>query len=129
MENMQILDWILVPLGLVLMVSYHIWLLHQIFNNPIRTVVGINAANRRLWVSAMMEDSSNGVLSVQTVRNNIMASTLLASTAIMLSSLIAILMAGGVKSDQASLAFIYGDKSLLGFSIKFFSILVCFLLQ
>ncbi|KAG9155757.1 hypothetical protein Leryth_004026 [Lithospermum erythrorhizon] len=110
------------------MVSYHIWLLYQIRNNPTRTIVGINAVNRRLWVTAMMEDvSKNGVLSVQTLRNNIMASTLLASTAIMLSSLIAVLMASGGRVDRASIAFIYGDRSSFGFSIKFFSILVCFL--
>lgn len=128
MENVQILDWILVPLGLVIMICYHIWLVHQIRNNPSKTVVGINAVNRRLWVNAMMEDvSKNGVLAVQTLRNNIMASTLLASTSIMLSSLIAVLMTSGGRSDRASIAFIYGDKSLLGFSIKFFSILVCFL--
>ncbi|GAA0168967.1 hypothetical protein LIER_23551 [Lithospermum erythrorhizon] len=125
----QILDCVLVPLGLVVMIFYHIWLLHQIYNDPTRTVVGINAINRRLWVRAMMEDTSkNGVLAVQTLRNNIMASTLLASTAIMLSSLIAVLMTNGGSSYQSSSTpFIYGDKSELGFTIKFFSILVCFL--
>ncbi|KAL2556412.1 hypothetical protein Fot_01151 [Forsythia ovata] len=54
-----------------------------------------------------------------------MASTLLASTAIMLSSLIAVLMTG---SSNRSIGLIFGDKSELGFSMKFFSILVCFLL-
>jgi uncharacterized membrane protein len=55
-----------------------------------------------------------------------MASTLLASTAIMLSSLIAVLMTSG-SSEGRSNGFIYGDRSELGFSIKFFSILACFL--
>ncbi|KAA8520583.1 hypothetical protein F0562_014839 [Nyssa sinensis] len=49
-----------------------------------------------------------------------MASTLLASTAIMLSSLIAVLMTNG--SGKRSTGFVYGDESQLGFSI-----LVCFL--
>ncbi|XP_075476480.1 uncharacterized protein LOC142517872 [Primulina tabacum] len=123
----QILDYVLVPLGLTLMVAYHIWLLRQIITRPATTVVGINAINRRLWVRAMMEDpSKNGILSVQTLRNNIMASTLLASTAIMLSSLIAVLMTGS-GGDNRPMKVIYGDRSELGFSIKFFSILVCFL--
>lgn len=69
--------------------------------------------------------SKNGVLAVQTLRNNIMASTLLASTAIMLSSLIAVLMTSG--NDGQSNGLILGDRSAMGFSIKFFSILVCFL--
>ena len=69
--------------------------------------------------------SKNGVLAVQTLRNNIMASTLLASTAIMLSSVIAVLMTSGNWDKSALLVF--GDKSELVFSIKFFLILVCFL--
>jgi len=69
--------------------------------------------------------SKSGVLAVQTLRNNIMASTLLASTAIMLSSVIAVLMTSG--SWDKSALIVLGDRSQLGFSIKFFSILVCFL--
>lgn len=68
----------------------------------------------------------NGILSVQTLRNNIMASTVLASTAIMLSSVIAVLMSGG-SCGHRQIAPLYGDNSKLGSSIKFFSILVCFL--
>ncbi|KAK4787278.1 hypothetical protein SAY86_011111 [Trapa natans] len=75
----------------------------------------------------MQDVPKNGILAVQTLRNNIMASTLLASTAIMLCSLIGIMMTNG--SQNHSLFFVYGDKSSLGFSIKFFSILVCFLIS
>ncbi|KAK6926115.1 Protein of unknown function DUF599 [Dillenia turbinata] len=122
----QVLDFTLVPTGILLMVSYHIWLLYRITNHPTKTVIGINAINRRFWVQAMMEDTSkNGVLAVQTLRNNIMASTLLASTAIMLSSLIAALMTSSHTGGTINL--VYGDHSELGFSIKFFSISVCFL--
>ncbi|CAH2044352.1 unnamed protein product [Thlaspi arvense] len=122
----EYLDYILVPLGMGLMVVYHLWLLHRIIHRPSSTVVGLNAFNRRLWVQAMMEDSSkNGVLAVQTLRNNIMASTLLASTAIMLCSLIAVLMTSG--TGDRSVWFVFGDKSDRAFSVKFFSILVCFL--
>ncbi|GMN44263.1 hypothetical protein TIFTF001_013452 [Ficus carica] len=116
----------LVPLGLVAMVAYHIWLFYRIVKHPTKTVIGVNAINRRFWVRAMMEDTSkNGVLSVQTLRNNIMASTLLASTAIMLSSLIAVLMTNGSKDKSA--LFVVGNRSDTGFSIKYFCILACFL--
>lgn len=64
---------------------------------------------------------------MQSLRNNIMASTLLASTAIMLSSLIAMLMSSGNK-EKTVVSEVLGDRSDLGLSIKFFSILVCFLL-
>ncbi|KAG8381621.1 hypothetical protein BUALT_Bualt06G0140600 [Buddleja alternifolia] len=124
----QILDCVLVPVGLLLMVAYHIWLLRQIIRRPATTVVGINAINRRFWVRAMMEDTSkNGVLAVQTLRNNIMASTVLASTAIMLASLIAVLMTGGGRGHRP-IGVVSGDKnSNRESSLKFFSILVCFL--
>ena len=49
------LDFVLVPLGLFVMAGYHAWLLYQIRRNPARTVIGINAINRRFWVASMME--------------------------------------------------------------------------
>ncbi|XP_057984215.1 uncharacterized protein LOC131168638 [Malania oleifera] len=128
MEKEAILDYALVPMGLMVMVAYHVWLFHRITHHPKTTIFGINAINRRFWVSAMMEDAGkSGVLAVQTLRNNIMASTLLASTAITLSSIIAVLMTGGDWTRSAGLPLVLGDRSELGFSIKFFSILVCFL--
>jgi uncharacterized membrane protein len=54
-----------------------------------------------------------------------MASTLLASTAIMLSSLIAVLMSS---KNESVVTVVFGDRTELLLSIKFFSILVCFLL-
>ncbi|XP_041010046.1 uncharacterized protein LOC121254155 [Juglans microcarpa x Juglans regia] len=121
------LDYLLVPTGLTVMLAYHIWLLYRIVQHPNKTVIGINATNRKFWVQAMMEDApKNGVLAVQTLRNNIMASTLLASTVIMLSSLIALLMSSS-SWEKSSYNLVFGVRTELGFSIKFFSILVCFL--
>ncbi|PKA46136.1 hypothetical protein AXF42_Ash015427 [Apostasia shenzhenica] len=121
----QELDFILVPIGLAAMVGYHLWLLLCILHRPTRTVIGINAINRRIWVCAMMEDPlKNGVLAVQTLRNNIMASTLMASTAIMLSSLVAVLMTGGGSGTSAAAS----TSPTVSHSVKFFAILLCFLL-
>ncbi|KAI3984098.1 hypothetical protein MKX01_035225 [Papaver californicum] len=123
----EILDYTLVSLGFGLMVYYHVWLLYRIITQPTKTVIGINAIKRKIWVKTMMEDTSKyGVLAVQTLRSNIMASTLLASTTIMLSSLTAVLMTN--KNSNQSSGFVFGDNSPLGFSMKFFSILLCFLL-
>ncbi|KAJ8427920.1 hypothetical protein Cgig2_023296 [Carnegiea gigantea] len=139
--EVEMLDFILVPLGLMIMATYHLWLLHEIIKKPAKTIVGIHAINRRLWVQAMMEfelssetqmnligqdTPKNGVLAVQTLRNNIMASTLLASTAITLSSVIAVLMTS--RGGSRALGLVFGDQSQVGSSLKFFSILVCFLL-
>ncbi|XP_062196420.1 uncharacterized protein LOC133899447 [Phragmites australis] len=130
------LDYVLVPLGLVVMAGYHAWLLLRIRRRPATTVIGVNAINRRIWVRHVMEDPSgkHAVLAVQTIRNNIMASTLLASTAITLSSLIAVLMsAGGTASNTNNNGLLPGAPFVVGatgapaLSAKFFAILVCFL--
>ncbi|KAK1304610.1 hypothetical protein QJS10_CPB11g01886 [Acorus calamus] len=114
------------------MVAYHAWLFRRILKHPMKTVVGVNAINRRIWVHAMMQDpNKTGVLAVQSLRNNIMASTLLATMAITLSSVIAIIMTNGGGGPSGILrdhGIVYGNKTDLTFSVKFSSILVCFLL-
>ncbi|XP_076902354.1 uncharacterized protein LOC143557071 [Bidens hawaiensis] len=87
----------------------------------------------------MMEDTQKtGVLAVQTLRNNIMASTLLASTAIMLSSLIAVLMTNDLTTNNNknntsindhTIGITFGEGTRVRLTIKFFSILVCFLIS
>ncbi|XP_022884936.1 uncharacterized protein LOC111401436 [Olea europaea var. sylvestris] len=54
-----------------------------------------------------------------------MASTLLATTAITLSSLISVYVSN--KSNSSSLKLVYGNKSPIMSSVKFFAILLCFL--
>eukprot|EP01018_Ginkgo_biloba_P025988 Gb_09346 [translate_table: standard] len=124
------LDYVMVPAGLLVLSAYHAWLLYRVINFPSTTVLGINAINRRIWVETMMADSvKNGVLAVQTMRNNIMASTVLASTAITLCSLIGLLVSNtgsGYKGSAASQAAVFGDRSPLGSSVKYSTILVCF---
>ncbi|KAF8670002.1 hypothetical protein HU200_051188 [Digitaria exilis] len=125
------LDYVLVPLGLAVMLGYHLWLLLRIRRRPETTVIGINASNRRIWVRHIMEEPSgkHAVLAVQTMRNSIMASTVLASVAITLSSLVAALMASGAAhglfSGSGVLFSTSGGESFL--TLKFFAALVCFL--
>ncbi|XP_048553190.1 uncharacterized protein LOC125533905 [Triticum urartu] len=139
-KSEQRLDYVLVPLGLAVMVGYHLWLLLRIRRRPATTVIGINAINRRIWVRHIMEDPSgkHAVLAVQTMRNAIMASSVLASVAITLSSLVAALMASGAAhglfSGTASPAhnnskdnIVLGAAGEAALSVKFLAILVCFL--
>lgn len=51
----EIVDYTLIALGVSVMVGYHIWLFIRILKYPKKTVIGINAINRRYWVRAMME--------------------------------------------------------------------------
>ncbi|XP_022988461.1 uncharacterized protein LOC111485699 [Cucurbita maxima] len=122
------IDFVLVPLGLFLLTVYHAWLIFTVIRHPRRTVIGLNAESRHQWVLCMMSDPvKNGVLAVQTIRNNIMASTLLATTAITLCSLIGVFVTSSSDTSNAKLHLIYGNKSDLCTSIKYFSILLCFL--
>ncbi|WOK92523.1 hypothetical protein Cni_G01214 [Canna indica] len=122
------LDLVMVPLGLLLQVIYNLWLLTTIIRDPKRTVIGLNAQVRERWVKAMMADSmQNAILAVQTVRNNIMAATVLGTTAITLVSLISIFVSATSPSSYAS-RILYGNKSATADSIKFFSVSLCFIL-
>ncbi|KAH7352540.1 hypothetical protein KP509_19G050900 [Ceratopteris richardii] len=123
----SILDVVLVPSGLLVLLLYHGQLAYRIWKHPNSTVIGVNDLNRRVWVCTMMSDSAkNGVLSVQTLRNNIMASTLLATAAITLSSLIAVLITNK-KSTFTESPLVLGDQGDLVSSLKLLAVLVCFL--
>ncbi|KAI5382720.1 uncharacterized protein LOC127100624 [Lathyrus oleraceus] len=116
------LEFVFVPLGLLVFFLYHAWLLFTIIREPHRTVIGLNAESRLQWTQAMMSDpGKNGVLAIQTLRNNIMSSTLLATTAITLSSLIGIFTSNGWNSDDTSSIF-HSTAA-----VKRISITVCFL--
>lgn len=76
-----------------------------------------------------MQDSvKNGVLAVQTLRNSIMASTLLASTAITLSSIIGALVSSASGGSSKSLqSFVYGETGTITSTLKYLCLLLCFL--
>ncbi|KAI3463757.1 hypothetical protein Pfo_020420 [Paulownia fortunei] len=48
------LDLVLVPLGMGVLLAYHVWLLFTIRRNPRRTVIGLNAESRHKWVFCLM---------------------------------------------------------------------------
>ncbi|KAG7942153.1 hypothetical protein I3843_16G085600 [Carya illinoinensis] len=128
MEEEQ-LDYVLVPLGLLVFGVYHLWFVFTILHFPRRTVIGLNAEIRRLWVSSMMTDPlNNGVLVVQTIRNNIMASALLATAAITLISIISLFVSSTSEASNISSKLVYGNQTSLISSIKYVCILLCFLL-
>lgn len=81
------------------------------------------------WNLFLSQDPlKNGVLAVQTIRNNIMASTLLATAAITLTSLISVFVSSVSSSTNTASKLIYGNKTALVSSIKYFCILICFLI-
>jgi uncharacterized membrane protein len=64
--------------------AYYGFLNFKVRADPTYTVHGVNALARRLWVEHVMRNASKDVMAVQTLRNFIMGSSLMASTAALL---------------------------------------------
>ncbi|KAL8101819.1 hypothetical protein AgCh_033640 [Apium graveolens] len=122
------LDAVLVPLAVVVSVSYHVWLWNKVRTQPLSTVVGINARGRRLWVFAMMKDNEKkNILAVQTLRNTIMGSTLMATTSILLCSGLAAVISSTYSVKKPLNDTIYGAHGEFMVALKYVSLLVFFL--
>lgn len=53
MEEKRV-DYVVVPVGLMVLLIYHGWLLFAVLRNPRRTVIGLNAESRHQWVLSLM---------------------------------------------------------------------------
>jgi uncharacterized membrane protein len=81
----------IIPLSEILLVfatafiftAYHIHLFLKVRKNPLTTAIGITNHARELWVKGIMQGQRD-ILAIQTLRNQVMASTFLASTAILI---------------------------------------------
>ncbi len=69
---------------LLILVGYHLYLVYTVRRYPMSTAIGITNHLRGHWVESIMEDKRD-ILAVQTLRNWVMASSFLASTAILIS--------------------------------------------
>lgn len=63
--------------------AYHIYWLYQVRRAPLATYRGVTKHLRRVWVESIINEKRD-ILSVQTLRNWIMAASFLASTAMIL---------------------------------------------
>lgn len=59
------LDMILVPLGFMITVGYHVWVWHKTRTQPFSTTIGINAHARRFWVPAMLKVNTIIIINLQ----------------------------------------------------------------
>jgi uncharacterized membrane protein len=64
--------------------GYYAFLWRMVKKNPTYTIHGVNEIARTLWVEHVMLTAGENVMAVQTLRNFIMASSLMASTASLL---------------------------------------------
>ncbi|OWM77246.1 uncharacterized protein LOC116188480 [Punica granatum] len=122
------LDVILVPLGFVISVGYHAWLWHKVRTQPHSTIIGINATAHRFWVSAMIKDNEKkNILAVQTLRNMIMGSTLMATTSILLCSSLAAVISSTYSVKKPLNDTIYGAHGEFMVALKYVTLFTLFL--
>ncbi|RLM62131.1 hypothetical protein C2845_PM14G10130 [Panicum miliaceum] len=120
------LDLVLVPCGLVVMLSYHLLLLYRILRHPGTTVIGYENHNKAAWVRRMVRAAPDETgLALSVISGNISASTNLASLSIALGSLIGAWISSTTKVFMTEL--VYGDRSQATATVKYISLLVCFL--
>lgn len=110
--------------ALLLYIAYHIYLVFWYRRNPLSTTVGQNHDARHLWVECVMRDRRD-ILAIQTLRNTLMSSSLLASTSLTLSAVVAAYLVNTVK-EQGGVDFLAAPYLLPVY--KFFVVILCFAL-
>jgi uncharacterized membrane protein len=124
----EYLDLVLVPSGLLIMFAYHLFLLYRYLNCPHTTVMGFENNDKIAWVERIMQIDKRDVgVALSVISSNTSAATFLASVSLTLCSLIGVWIANSSKEFLQS-ELIYGDTRPSTMSIKYISLLTCFLL-
>ena len=91
--------------------AYHSHLYRKVHRYPLTTAIGITNHARRIWVKGVIRDKRD-ILAVQTLRNQVMAATFLASTSILVSlGLLSTAFRPGVFSDVSHALNLLGTKT------------------
>ncbi|GFP79749.1 hypothetical protein PHJA_000118400 [Phtheirospermum japonicum] len=127
MFKKEYLDIVLVPCGLFIMFSYHLILLYRCLRLPHTTVIGFENNDKKAWVEKIMQSEKRDVNTALNVLSaNISVATFLASISLSLSALIGAWISSNTNVFQSDL--IYGDTRPATISIKYITLLICFLL-
>jgi len=84
MSIISMQEIMLVVSAAVVIIAYHAHLYTKGRRDPLTTAVGITNHARQMWVKGVIRDKRD-IMAVQTLRNQVMAATFLASTAILIS--------------------------------------------
>ncbi|CAM8894034.1 unnamed protein product [Rhodiola kirilowii] len=123
----EYLDAILVPIGLLIMFCYHVFLFYRCVKLPETTVIGYENHSKKAWVASMMQvDAKERGLAFSVMSSKISAATFLASTSLTLGSLIGTWV-GSSTSNMFISHITYGSTSSSIISVKYISLLTCFL--
>ena len=70
--------------SLAMLAGYHGWLALTVRRTHLKTAIGMTKHVREKWIEAIIKDQKD-IVGIQTLRNQVMAATFLASTAILIS--------------------------------------------
>jgi len=84
MTSLPWLEIILTSSAFLLLLLYHIHLIYQLRKAPMTTSIGLTNHLRLEWVQSVRRENKD-ILAVQTMRNWVMTSSFLASTAVLIS--------------------------------------------
>ncbi|KAF8646705.1 hypothetical protein HU200_065707 [Digitaria exilis] len=123
------LDVVLIPLAVLFPAVYHLWLWRAVRRSPLSSTVGISAAARRLWVFSMMKNNEKqAILVVQSVRNVLMGSTLVATTSILFCTGAVTVLSSAYAVKKPLSDTVFGAHGEYTMAHKYAVILVVFLL-
>ena len=83
MSTISPYEIMLVVATAIVIIAYHTHLYMKVHRDPLTTAIGITNHARKMWVDGVMRDKRD-ILAVQTLRNQVMAATFLASTALLI---------------------------------------------
>ena len=111
MSIISLQEIMLVLLVAIVIIAYHMHFYKKVRRDPLTTAVGITNHARRMWVKGVIRDKRD-ILAVQTLRNQVMAATFLASTAILVSlGMLSAAFRPGVFSDVSHALNLLGTKT------------------
>ncbi|PAN36167.1 hypothetical protein PAHAL_6G265800 [Panicum hallii] len=123
------LDVVLIPLAVLFPAVYHLWLWRTVRRSPLSSTVGISAAARRLWVFSMMKNNEKqAILVVQSVRNVLMGSTLVATTSILFCTGVAAVLSSTYAVKKPLSDAVFGAHGEYMMALKYVVLLLVFLL-
>ena len=82
MSTFSLYETIMVVSTAIVIIAYHMHLYRKVRNDSLTTAIGITNHARQLWAEGVIRDRRD-ILAIQTLRNQVMAATFLASTAIL----------------------------------------------
>ncbi|RVX03944.1 hypothetical protein CK203_021583 [Vitis vinifera] len=110
------------------MFGYYLYLLYRCLKHTDTTVIGYENHIKRTWIERMLQvEPKDRGQAISVIGSNMSAATSMSSISLTLSSLIGAWV-GSSSQNIFKSGFIYGDTSSSTISIKYISLLACFLL-